>query len=147
MPGDDAAPAISGRAGDGAPRITTAEARRIAELAGLRPDDDALERLAADLSDILDHMAALRAVAIDGVPPFTVAGDRAPLRPDEPGADPLDGAPGKAAPGWADGLFTVPRLRSHAGEEGQADTQGPDPRADDAQGPDPSADDEGGGDR
>ena len=147
MPGDDAAPVSPARDGDGARRITAGQARQIAELAGLRPDDDALDRLAGDLSDILDHMDALRAAAIDDVPPFSVAGDGAPLRPDAPGADALDGAPAEAAPGWAEGLFTVPRLRSHAGEEGQAGTQRPDPRADDAQGPDPSADGEWGGDR
>ena len=127
MPGDDGAPVGPARDGDGAPRITAAEARRIAELAGLRPDDDALDRLARDLSDILDHMDALRAADIDGVPAFDVAGDRAPLRPDEPGADPLDPSPGEAAPGWADGLFTVPRLRSHAAESGESGEGGEGP--------------------
>lgn len=93
--------------------VTPEDVRRVAELAALRVEPDDADGLAEELNGILDHFASLEEVDVSGVPPFA-AGGRAPLRPDEPGADPLARGPDAGAPAWADGMFTVPRLASHA---------------------------------
>lgn len=103
----------------------------MARLACLRLSDEEAERLAVEVSEVLKHFAALREVAAeaesdragapddlgpvdDGGPPAAEppAPGRevaAPLREDEPGADPLRSPPADAAPRWADGFFLVPR--------------------------------------
>jgi aspartyl-tRNA(Asn)/glutamyl-tRNA(Gln) amidotransferase subunit C len=87
---------------------------RIAALARLRLDRDEVERLTAQLNDILRHVEALGAVDVAGVEggagAVGVAGGAAPLREDVPGADPLARPPAELAPAWMDGFFTVPRL-------------------------------------
>jgi aspartyl-tRNA(Asn)/glutamyl-tRNA(Gln) amidotransferase subunit C len=83
-------------------------------LANLQLEPDEVDRLAAGIAGIIAHVEALRALDLDGVPPYTAAADdAAPLRPDEPGADPLQHGPEAFAPAWADGFFLVPRLETH----------------------------------
>lgn len=121
--------------------VTPEEVRRVVELARLRLSDDEVEQRVRELVAILDHVGAL-----DGVEPGGgVATDGvAPLRPDQPGSDPLERSPGDLAPGFDDGFFTVPRLASHADpvrEEGPDRTaepsrggEGPDRDGDAAEG-------------
>ena len=130
--------------------ISADEVRRIAALAALELSDDEVDRLAGELSDILGHFEALEgAEEAEG---FTAEGAESaegtaggtPLRPDEPAADGLEADPGAAAPGWAAGFFTVPRLASH-GTAGSGDTADPEGTADssesaDSAGPSDSAD-------
>jgi aspartyl/glutamyl-tRNA(Asn/Gln) amidotransferase C subunit len=84
-----------------------------ARMARLRLDATELDRLTAELADIIRHVAVLREADLSGVPPFSGFDDGAPLRPDTEGADPLVMPPGSAAPAWADGFFVVPRLAAH----------------------------------
>lgn len=111
--------------------ISPGEVRRIAALAALELDDDEVDRLAGELSDILGHFELLRGA--EDAEPLTAEGaeraeevsggvaeseGRARLRPDEPVADRLEADPGADAPGWAAGFFTVPRLGSHGAANG-----------------------------
>lgn len=117
--------------------VSPEDVRRIAALAALRLDDDEADRLTGDLNDILDHFEVLRDAGTGEQGGREVHGgtEVAPLRPDEPGADPLAPGPGDGAPDFRDGFFTVPRLASHAREEdgsGSADT--PPPAGDGADG-------------
>ncbi|HKO54301.1 MAG TPA: Asp-tRNA(Asn)/Glu-tRNA(Gln) amidotransferase subunit GatC, partial [Thermoanaerobaculia bacterium] len=69
-------------------KIDRDEARRIADLAHLELTDEALERMAAEMTKILTYIDQLREVALDAAPP----GDDAaatPMREDVPLA-PLD---------------------------------------------------------
>jgi aspartyl-tRNA(Asn)/glutamyl-tRNA(Gln) amidotransferase subunit C len=92
-------------------RVTRADVDAIAALARLRLDPDEADRMAGQLTAILDHMDELRAVAVAGVPPFAIAAaDVAPPRSDDMAPDPLSREPGSVAPAWQQGFFTVPRL-------------------------------------
>ncbi|MFO7892952.1 MAG: aspartyl/glutamyl-tRNA amidotransferase subunit C [Longimicrobiales bacterium] len=105
--------------------VSPDDVRRIAALAALRLDDDEADRLTRDLNDILGHFEVLRDADTGGHGGTGGHGETeghggtegASLRPDEPGADPLARGAGDGAPDFRDGLFTVPRLASHAGEE------------------------------
>ena len=88
--------------------ITRDEARRIAELAHLEFDNEALDRMAAEMTAILSYIDQLREVE--------VAEDRqdclssTPLREDvvKPGVD--RDAVQRNAPAWRDGHFVVPKV-------------------------------------
>ena len=91
--------------------VTPDEVERIAALARLRIEPEELRRFTAELNGILDHMTELAALDVAGVEPFTNAAEvAAPLRRDEPGADPLLADPADIAPAWREGFFTVPRV-------------------------------------
>jgi aspartyl-tRNA(Asn)/glutamyl-tRNA(Gln) amidotransferase subunit C len=101
--------------------VSADDVRHIAALARLRLDTDEVQRLAVQLNAILAHMDELRAVPLDGVPPFVLAArGPTPLRADDVAADPLLAPPAAAAPAWHAGFFTVPRLAAQHG--GAADT-------------------------
>lgn len=112
--------------------VTPDDVRRIAELAELRISPEEVEAWAEELNGILEHFEALQQLDIGGAPAFG-AGGRAPLRPDDPGADPLGDGPESVAPAWESAFFTVPRLASHTAEEGSGSpASGPSDVADDA---------------
>jgi aspartyl/glutamyl-tRNA(Asn/Gln) amidotransferase C subunit len=80
-------------------------------LARLELSAQALDRLAAQVADILDHVEELAAIPLDGAEAIGGIADwAAPRRADEPAADPLHGTLADLAPAWHDGFFTVPRL-------------------------------------
>jgi aspartyl-tRNA(Asn)/glutamyl-tRNA(Gln) amidotransferase subunit C len=101
--------------------VSRDEVRRMATLARLGLADERLDTLARELSSIIGHMDALRAVDSSGAAAHAeVARPGMPLRPDVPGAVPLDRAREEFAPATRDGFFLVPRLASHDGEGGSA---------------------------
>ncbi|MDZ7779371.1 MAG: Asp-tRNA(Asn)/Glu-tRNA(Gln) amidotransferase subunit GatC [Gemmatimonadota bacterium] len=91
--------------------VAREEVLRIAALARLRLEDDALERMTVDLNSILEHVSVLEtldeaSVATEGEPePEPVASTRAGEGTDE-GEPKLD--PATFAPAWQDGFFVVP---------------------------------------
>lgn len=86
--------------------ITRDEARRIAELAHLEFDNDALDRMAAEMTKILSYIDQLRE-AEAGTDKSVGA---TPLRDDvvRPGVD--RDAVERNAPAWRDGHFVVPKV-------------------------------------
>ncbi len=86
----------------------------VARLARLELTDAELDRMAAELSHVLDHIEKIRELDLENVPPTSHVVDLpAPLRPDEPrpclerdivlaGApEPVDGGFGVPSPGAA----------------------------------------------
>jgi aspartyl-tRNA(Asn)/glutamyl-tRNA(Gln) amidotransferase subunit C len=91
--------------------IARQDVERIAQLARLALSEAEIDRMASDLGSILEHMDELVEVDTTGVPPLGGIGDApAPMRADEPGADPLHLAPEELAPAWEERFFLVPRL-------------------------------------
>lgn len=87
-------------------KITVDEARHIAELAHLEFDDPALERMAAEMTEILTYIDQLEKV--EGA--TAESGGATPLRDDvaRPGID--RDAVARNAPAWRDGHFVVPKV-------------------------------------
>jgi len=101
-----------GSEGRGELSVSREEVARIAELAKLRPDEEAIGRLTVELNGILEQIRLLEEVewpeGEDEREPFV---PETPFREPELPPDPLaSGAPGDRAPGWTDGFFAVPRL-------------------------------------
>jgi aspartyl-tRNA(Asn)/glutamyl-tRNA(Gln) amidotransferase subunit C len=91
--------------------ITTSEVEQIAALARLELEEAELAAMAKDLGSIIDHIRELEGVDTAGVVPMGGVGDEpAPMRADEPGADPLHLPLERLAPALEEGLFLVPRL-------------------------------------
>jgi aspartyl-tRNA(Asn)/glutamyl-tRNA(Gln) amidotransferase subunit C len=94
--------------------LDRAQVLHVARLARLRLDDEELERLAAELSHVLDHIEKIRELDLRGVAPTSHVVDLpAPLRADEPrpcldrevvlasAPEPVDGGFGVPSPGAA----------------------------------------------
>ena len=74
-----------------ADELSPDQVRKIAALSGLRLDEAEVPGEAERLSAVLDHMACLQTLDLEGVAPLTHVGEeRSPLRADEPG-ETLDG--------------------------------------------------------
>lgn len=87
------------------------EVRRIAELARLEIADDAVDRVAAQLTSVLDFAATLNSLDLEGCAPSALAPADAPHRPDVPNGRrlPSDVATA-AAPDADDDFFLVPPI-------------------------------------
>ena len=87
------------------------EVRRIAELARLEIPEREIERTAAQLSQVLDYVAALKRLDLAGCEISTFAPAEAPLRADEPDGRCLDPERAlEAAPEAEGGFFLVPPI-------------------------------------
>lgn len=90
-------------------KVDRAEAKRIAELAHLELDDDALDRMALEMTKILTYIDQLAEVDTSGFeerPPH----EATPMRSDVP-SQPLDReSVARNAPAWSDGFFVVPKV-------------------------------------
>jgi aspartyl-tRNA(Asn)/glutamyl-tRNA(Gln) amidotransferase subunit C len=86
----------------------------VARLARLELSEEELERMASELSHVLDHIEKIRELELEGVPPTSHVVDApAPLRADEPvpcldrdavlasAPEPVDGGFGVPSPGQA----------------------------------------------
>lgn len=91
--------------------IDRGDVARIAELARLEIPEDRVERTAAQLSEVLAFVEALRALDLAGLEPTVFAPPSAPLRADEPDGRRLSTeAALAAAPAAEDGFFLVPPI-------------------------------------
>jgi aspartyl-tRNA(Asn)/glutamyl-tRNA(Gln) amidotransferase subunit C len=91
--------------------LTREEVKRIAELARLEIPGDQVERLAGQLSQVLDFAAQLNQLDLEGLEPTVFAPADAALRADEPNGRRL--GPERAlaaAPEGEDGFFLVPPI-------------------------------------
>ncbi|HEY3280161.1 MAG TPA: Asp-tRNA(Asn)/Glu-tRNA(Gln) amidotransferase subunit GatC [Gemmatimonadales bacterium] len=100
--------------------VTREEVLRIARLAELDVDEDALPVLAEQMSRILDYVAQLSAVpASEGSKPYVPGPDAIRFRPDEVRPWPLAIPPAEFAPTFRDGFFVVPKLGQFDEPEGE----------------------------
>jgi len=99
--------------------VTSADVLHVAALARLRLSVAEVDKLTAQLNDILAHVTELAEAGTAGVEPEPATTWPARLRGDGEPADTLALPPAELAPAWAEGFFTVPRLAamdSAAGE-------------------------------
>jgi aspartyl-tRNA(Asn)/glutamyl-tRNA(Gln) amidotransferase subunit C len=89
-------------------KITVDEARRIAGLAHLEFDDAGLERMAAEMSKILEYIDQLADADVTGV--SMAAPEATPLRDDIPQGSIDRELVARNAPAWSDGFFLVPKV-------------------------------------
>lgn len=83
----------------------------MAALARLRLSEEEVDRLAAELSDVLGHLESLpEGTEREGDPVGPAGPAHAPMRADSGAPDALDRPVSALAPAWVDGFFTVPRL-------------------------------------
>jgi len=89
--------------------LDRAQVLHVARLARLRLDDDEVERMAAELSAVLDHFEKIQQLRLDDVEPTShVVEVSGALRPDEPEPSlPVDVAL-RSAPDPVQGGFGVP---------------------------------------
>jgi len=91
--------------------VTRDDVLRIARLAELEVDEEALPGLVEELSRILDYVAQLSAVtASEALRPFVPGPDAIRFRPDEVKPWPLALGPEEIAPAFKGGFFVVPKL-------------------------------------
>ncbi|SEM68298.1 aspartyl/glutamyl-tRNA(Asn/Gln) amidotransferase subunit C [Loktanella fryxellensis] len=91
--------------------IDTETARRVAKLARIRVEDDALPALAAEFSAILGFIEQLNAVDVDGVEPMTSVTPQRLFRRDDVVTDGDRQAAVLAnAPDAREGFFAVPKV-------------------------------------
>lgn len=96
--------------------LDRAQVLHVARLARLRLSDEEVQRMAAELSKVLDHIEKIRELDLEGVPPTSHVVDIAGvLREDEPGPclpvevvlasapEPLEGGFGVPTPGAVPG--------------------------------------------
>lgn len=89
--------------------IRREDVERIAELARLEIPEAGMERIAAELSAVLDFVGALNRLDLAGLAPTSLAPDGVPLREDEPDGRRLATEDAMAmAPEAEDGFFLVP---------------------------------------
>ena len=91
--------------------VSRDEVLKIAQLAEIDVEEDALLVLAEQMSRILDYVAQIGEVAgSDTAEPFIPGPDALRFRPDEVRPAPLAFGPAKLAPSFKDGFFLVPKL-------------------------------------
>lgn len=91
--------------------VSREDAERIAHLAEMDVDGEALEALAEQLSSILAYVAQLNAVSGgDNARAFVAGPDVVKFRPDEVKPQPLALTPKELAPAFREGFYVVPRL-------------------------------------
>ncbi len=91
--------------------VTRDEVLRIAQLAELDVDEEALPELAEQMSRILDYVAQLSGVPANGtVKTFVPGPDAIRFRADEVSPAPLAVGPAEFAPAFKEGFFVVPKL-------------------------------------
>jgi aspartyl/glutamyl-tRNA(Asn/Gln) amidotransferase C subunit len=89
--------------------VDTALVLKLAASAHIALEREEVERLAAQLTDILSQIAPLADLA-DTEVPRPARAEGVTLRSDEPGGDPMTGSITRFAPEVKEGFFTVPRL-------------------------------------
>lgn len=91
--------------------VSSEEVAQVARLARLELNGAELERMARELSAILEHVRELQNVRVlDTSASADVIEWPAPLRDDVVGPDPLETPVAELSRDWQNGFFTVPRL-------------------------------------
>jgi len=90
-------------------KIDSDEVKRVAALAHLEFDEPGLERMAAELSKVLEYIDQLRELD-GGEAPAESDETSTPLREDVVTASLPRESVERNAPAWSDGLFVVPQV-------------------------------------
>lgn len=92
--------------------VSGQDVQQIAELARLRPDQEAVRQLTEELNGILEHVRLLETLDVSEIDEEdSITLDPVLYRDPKITPDELRGnAPGSIAPDWRDGFFVVPRL-------------------------------------
>ncbi len=89
-------------------KIDRAEAARIAALAHLEFDDPELDRMAAEMTEILTYIDQLREIDVEGFEERDAV--VMPMREDEPRPSIDRDLAARNAPAWRNGFFVVPKV-------------------------------------
>lgn len=85
--------------------------RHIAALARLHVEEDRIDRIAAEMSDVLEYAERLQQLDLSGSEPTALAPAEAPLREDAPNGRRLSNEDAlRAAPAAEEGFFLVPPI-------------------------------------
>ena len=99
--------------------VSREDVLKIAQLAELEVDEEALPVLAEQMSRILDYVAQISGVpASETVKPFIPGPDAVRFRADEVKPIPLAFGPDTFAPAFKEGFFLVPKLGQFEEAEG-----------------------------
>lgn len=99
--------------------VSRTDVLHVAQLARLRLSEDEVSLFTEQLNGILAHVAELQAVDTSAVEAVVGAAEwPAPLRDDQPGADPLAVPATQLSPQQEAGFFSVPRLAALDSEAG-----------------------------
>lgn len=91
--------------------VSEEDVRKIAALAKLAPDPEAIHRLTDELNGILGHVRVLERLDVPETEEPTGFNEASAFRDPDLPPDPLAaGAPEDLAPDFQDGFFLVPRL-------------------------------------
>ena len=91
--------------------LTSDDVKRVAKLARIKVEDDALPALAAEFNNILGFIEQLNEVDVDGVEPMTsVTPQRLKCRVDVVSDGSQQQAVLKNSPDAREGFFTVPKV-------------------------------------
>jgi aspartyl-tRNA(Asn)/glutamyl-tRNA(Gln) amidotransferase subunit C len=91
--------------------VTREDVLYVAALARLELSDEEITAFTGQLNDILTHVVELESADVGDVTALTGAAEwPAPLRADQPGADPLNVQASALSMAAEEGFFTVPRL-------------------------------------
>jgi len=90
-------------------KISLDDARRVAELASLEFDEAELERMADEMSRILDYVDQLKSVEVGAVPDGNVSTGQ-PTRDDRSRHSGVEDEIGENAPSMLHGHFVVPKV-------------------------------------
>jgi len=103
--------------------VSRDEVQKIARLAELHLDEEALPVLVEQMSRILDYVAQIAGVAAtESAKPFVPGPGAVRFRGDTVDPAPLAFGPDRVAPAFRDGFFLVPRLGAfEASAEGAAE--------------------------
>ena len=97
----------------GAPEIDRTTVLRLADAAAIELVGDEIDRIAAQLTDILEQIATLADYADAPHQITTAASPIQPLRDDVLNPDLLAGTLSRYAPELREGFFTLPKLPTH----------------------------------
>lgn len=99
------------------PKLTLDETRHVAQLARLRLSEEELEACRLDLEAILDHVATLGSLDLEGIEPMSHPGDRTNrIDPDTPVASLSQDEVLAIAPATEGPFIAVPKVLGGDGE-------------------------------
>lgn len=106
--------------------VTEDDVRKLARLAHVALTPAQIDDARGHLATLIDYVAQIQAIDVEGVPEFCLAGPESPpLRPDAVRPGLTRDAAMSGAPAASSGLFEVPRVVSRRGDGPPAGADAP----------------------